>query len=108
MGAPDDGVPMPHRLSPSLHGARVAKDLLLRVEKVVREAADEGQDADLIRIHALFVETLADASAKRGIQLALIQYVVSAMEGNVIDLRTWQPLSRSDPYEAPPPLVRRL
>jgi hypothetical protein len=98
---------MPHRIGPSLHGARAAKDLLMRVQRVVRQAADKGEDVNLSQVHMLFVDALQDPRSKVGVQLALIQYIVSAMEGNVIDLTAWTPLARSDPSEAPPPQVRR-
>lgn len=96
---------MPHRPSPSLHGARAARELLLKADRLIKDAASRGEDVDLLQIHALFVDALQDGPHKRGLQLALIQFIVGALEGSVIDLRSWQPLANPD--QADSPIARR-
>jgi hypothetical protein len=92
---------MPNSVNAATPGARAAKELLLRLQRLVREAAANGQDPDIVQILALAEEADADSRTRRGLRLAICEYIVSALQGNVIDISFWRPLEDLDPHHRP-------
>lgn len=87
---------MPTRISPSILGARAAKELLLRLERLTKEAASKGDSLDLVAACELLSDALGDPRAKKGVLMALAEYLAAAIEGSNIDLQEWHPLEQFD------------
>lgn len=96
---------MPARISPSLYGARAAKELLYRIRRVNLSKGE----IDLPKVYALLEEALEDPRSRRGVLMVLAEYLSVALEGSTIRLQDWTPLEAFDPdSQAPPRSIKRF
>lgn len=71
---------------------RSAQRLLKRIQKCNRQCIAGTGNIDPAMIADLIQAALNDDIEHRGLLLAISEYLGSAIEGDVIDLETWQPL----------------
>lgn len=99
---------MPKSIGASVFGARLAKELLLKVERCNRESVEKSGDLDLEKVADLLDAALQEPRSRRGIMLALAEYLATAVDYKVIELASWHPLEYFDRNQKSPTPVKRF
>lgn len=82
---------MAHCANPQPYpGAPLARQCLIRITRLNRQAARQGSEADPQAVALVLLPYLA---APPGFALALGEFLAAALEGCVIDPQRWQPLA---------------
>jgi hypothetical protein len=85
--------------------ARNAREVLLRVARCNAECQRRTGAIDVCKIAAILEKALRDPTLSPGVLLGLAEFIGTAVDGSVIDLRSWKPLERYSPHYREPPTV---